>query len=136
MSFDPGEVCCRRVRAVDSDVVCSLGTGALQALSYTHDSVGNIKTISDSLTGELQSFNYDKLDRLTNTTVTNGPAPYGETYDYNATTGNLASNAGASYIYGDAAHKHAATSAGGNTYTYDANGNPSINSGQACSPGG
>jgi YD repeat-containing protein len=42
---------------------------------------------------------------------------------YDGSTGNLASKAGVSYTYGDASHAHAVTTAGSDTFTYDANGN-------------
>ena len=46
-----------------------------------------------------------------------------ESYTYNATTGNLSIKGGLSLLYTDISHAHAVTSAGGNTYEYDANGN-------------
>ena len=57
--------------------------------------------------------------------MTGGPAPYSESYAYNATTGNLEIKAGVGYTY-DANHPHAVTIAGGNNYGYDANGNQII----------
>jgi RHS repeat-associated protein len=47
-----------------------------------------------------------------------------QNYTYNPDTGNLASNSGVSYTYGDNAHKHAVTgTSSGNIYSYDQNGN-------------
>ena len=102
----------------------STGT-QLQNSTYNYDSVGNIETIVDSLSGpQTQTFQYDALDRLTNSSVTGGTnGLYTEGYTYNGTTGNLASKNSATYTY-SATHKHAATSlSNGNTYGYDANGN-------------
>ena len=70
-----------------------------------------------------QVLGYKALDRLTSATVTGGFAPYTENYAYNATTGNLVSKGKTTLSYNDAAHVHAATAAGSNTYAYDANGN-------------
>jgi len=68
-----------------------LSVGTLENFAYTYDPVGNITQIQDAVTSETQAFGYDARDRLTSATVTNGPAPYSESYTYNPTTGNLAS---------------------------------------------
>jgi RHS repeat-associated protein len=52
-----------------------------------------------------------------------GEGNYNESYGYNSATGNLDAKAGVTLQYTDSNHKHAVTSAGGNNYTYDANGN-------------
>jgi hypothetical protein len=43
-----------------------------------------------------------------------------KTYGYNSATGNLDAKAGVALTYNDSAYKHAVTSAGTNTYLYDA----------------
>lgn len=101
----------------------SITAGTLQNFNYIYDANGNVKTISDSITGESQSFGYDTLNRLTDSTVANGPVPYSETYTYDNATGNLVSNGISQLVYNDPLHIHAATNAGENTYGYDANGN-------------
>jgi len=74
------------------------------------------------------------LDRLTSAQASGGTGgTYGpETYAYDPATGNLASKAGVSYSYaaqgagcpsGGLSKAHAVTSAGSNTYCYDATGN-------------
>ncbi|PKN91158.1 MAG: hypothetical protein CVU44_20570 [Chloroflexi bacterium HGW-Chloroflexi-6] len=103
----------------------SLVTGGLQNLSYQYDQVGNIDQIYDSTTAnETQSFEYDALDRLTRWTLSHpNQTTQEEIYTYDLLTGNLASKAGESLIYGDPNHAHAATTMGDNTYIYDLNGN-------------
>jgi RHS repeat-associated protein len=75
---------------------------------------------------QTQTFHYDDIDRLEDAVAsggTGGTYPT-EAYDYNETTGNLATKAGVTYTYGNSNHPHAVTSlSNGNTYSYDANGN-------------
>jgi YD repeat-containing protein len=101
----------------------STSVGTIQSLGYIYDAAGNIRTITDAIDGETQSFSYDSLNRLVSATATNGSAPYSETYGYNNLTGNLENKGGVSLEYNDPLHRHAATNAGGNTYSYDSNGN-------------
>jgi YD repeat-containing protein len=60
-------------------------------LEYSYDNAGNITQIvnTDSST-EMQTYGYDALNRLTQASVTGGPAPYSESYTYDPTTGNVA----------------------------------------------
>ncbi|HEV2125563.1 MAG TPA: hypothetical protein VGW38_22655, partial [Chloroflexota bacterium] len=83
---------------------------------HSYDAVGNVTSTNDVVNSETINYGYDDLDRLTS-----AGAPLNESYAYN-TIGNLTSKNGQAYTYGDAAHKHAVTSASGFTFTYDANG--------------
>ena len=95
----------------------------LQNMTYAYDPVGNILSITDALAGpQTQTFTYDSLYRLLSATVTGGPAPYTETYAYDAATGNLINKAGQILQYNDPAHAHAVTDMAANAYAYDANG--------------
>jgi RHS repeat-associated protein len=87
-----------------------------------------VLTITDYKAGgtQTQTFGYDNLDRLTSAVASGGTGgTYSlKNYAYNPDTGNLSSNAGVNYTYGDSAHKHAVTStSNGNSYGYDQNGN-------------
>jgi RHS repeat-associated protein/CSLREA domain-containing protein len=105
----------------------TMSAGSFQNLGYVYDAAGNIRAILDTVTNEIQSFEYDTLHRLTSAAATNGPAPYAEAYAYDAATGNLAMKNGIAYTYGDSAHAHAVTSlSNGNSYQYDANGNQTM----------
>jgi len=58
----------------------------IQGLSYTYDSVGNIKSIVDTLTYKLETFDYDDLDRL----IQAGDSAYNLKYQYDS-IGNMTS---------------------------------------------
>jgi RHS repeat-associated protein len=94
----------------------------LQKLAYTYDLAGNVQTLTDSAnSGQVQSFGYDWLDRLTSAaTNAAGVGQYSHTYAYNA-IGNITSYNGNAYTYG--AKPHAVTTAFGNAYGYDGVGN-------------
>jgi len=96
-----------------------------QYLEYDYDAAGNVTSLKDyNNAGQVQSFTYDHLDRLT-AAQTNGVGadPYNYTYQYN-TIGNITSFQGTAYGYTDSAHKHAVTTLGGvQKYWYDQNGN-------------
>lgn len=97
-------------------------------LRYVFTNGGNVQTLVDAINGN-QDFSYDALDRLTMAT-----GPYGAggatttlSYDYDE-IGNLTFNTQVGvYAYptsgASSVRPHAVTTAGANTYTYDANGN-------------
>ncbi|HDQ74236.1 MAG TPA: RHS repeat protein, partial [Chloroflexi bacterium] len=106
-----------------------------ESLAYTYDPVGNVTRIEDhrviGSVAQVQTFQYDDLDRLVHAEA-NGfghVAGYTHAYGYDA-VGNIVHFAGASYRYEDPAHVHAVTvveRAGGvERYGYDANGNMTL----------
>jgi RHS repeat-associated protein len=102
----------------------------IQALAYGYDNAGNITTIADALLGpQTQTFTYDSLNRLSTAQATGGShGLYNETYNFydtpgNNYTGNLENKGDTTLQYTDSSHVHAVTSAGNNSYQYDANGN-------------
>ena len=98
-----------------------------QNLAYQWDTVGKLtqrQDVSQSLT---EIFTHDTLDRVTGSTR-NGASNLTVGYD---AAGRITTKTGAgTYSYGDAAHPHAATAAGTQTRTYDANGNVATLNGQ------
>jgi len=104
-------------------------TQTLQDLNYTFDNNGNITQIVDNLTSNIRSFTYDALDRLTEAQnlpdINGGYTTYQYEYD---PIGNMTKKGpvyNLTYMtYGEGtAGPHAVTTAGANTYLYDANGN-------------
>ena len=101
----------------------------IQDLSYDFDKLGNLKKRSDLRQDREESFLYDGLNRLTTTTLTDTGAGGGTlsatTYGYDL-IGNITTKSDVTGTYGygaSGAGPHAVTSAGGRTYSYDANGN-------------
>lgn len=111
---------------------CTIAIGNFQTLTYDYDNgqlgVGNITSITNTANGN-QTFAYDDLDRLTSTT-----GPYGTggatatlSYAYDQ-IGNMTSNSKlGTYTYpasgAASVRPHAVSTAGPNSYGYDANGN-------------
>lgn len=105
------------------------GTGnAVQNLSYVYDSIGNLTSRSDGVTGGAgtESFGYDALNRLTTRN--------GATYVSYDELGNITwkSDVG-NYSYPAAGQPrpHAVTQAGSTAYGYDANGNMASRAGRS-----
>ncbi len=100
-----------------------------QNLNFAYDAVGNVLCVTDGSNGaNTQSFSYDHLNRLVGAHLGScNPGTYEMTYSYNE-IGNMTSNSQVgSYTYpasgASSVRPHAVTSAGPNTYAYDANGN-------------
>jgi RHS repeat-associated protein len=109
--------------------------------TYSWDPAGNIQQIKD-VSGPkpvATCFGYDGLNRLNHSWTTyqtdcsdgssegvhDGPAGYNQSWTYSP-DGNLTSETTLghtkNYTYGDAAHPHAVTKAGADSFKYDANG--------------
>jgi RHS repeat-associated protein len=113
------------------------GTGnAVQNVSYTYDTIGNLKTRNDALTGVNASYGYDNLNRMLTETRQGGGVGSAQTitwvYD---DLGNITSRSDVgTYAYNasgpSSVRPHAVTSVTGSvngqvspSYNYDANGN-------------
>ena len=115
-----------------------LFSGAIQDLSYHWDTLGNLtdRTEQSGNKNLSETFGYDGLNRLTSYRVdgqsTNGQSTKTVTYD---ALGNIVNKSDVgNYSYGAGnAGPHAVTSAGGATYSYDANGNNTSGDGRSIS---
>lgn len=102
----------------------NLVTSGIQDLSYTHDYVGNIKTITDGLSSLTESFTYDDLDRLTQA----GDSTYQRAYQYDSVGDMISSQKDGkpiTYSY-DSSSEHAVS---GMTVPFPVVGSFVINSG-------
>ena len=106
----------------------------LQDLSYDFDANGNIIELVNNLVSNIREFEYDELDRLTqasNIETDSGFTTMNYSYD---PIGNMTYKSDVGFMtYGTNAGPHAVTSAGGYTFTYDANGNMLTNRGKIMS---
>jgi RHS repeat-associated protein len=94
--------------------------GNLRYRGYQWDLADNLTQRSDLVQNVTEAFSYDALDRLTGSSLNGAP---NLSVDYDA-AGNVTrkSDVG-SYGYSDVARRSAVTSAGAETFGYDANGN-------------
>lgn len=114
------------------------GTTTYQDLAYQWYVIGNLYTrasnpTTDNVNTLSETFAYDLHNRLLSSAVTNaaGPQPaltqaydsVGDIMCKSDVVGSACTVGSTGYTYGGTAGPHAVTAAGGNTYTYDANGN-------------
>jgi RHS repeat-associated protein len=131
-SYFPGKP---RLKSIVTDLVTESGTTPVQELAYEFDARLNLTSRTDALQvkHKTERFRYDRLERLTCAyfSVQENPfAPCASSYDY-APNGNLTFKSDVGVLsYGDPAHPHAVTSAGGGSFGYNAVGN------QVTRPGG
>ncbi len=100
------------------------GATTLQNLVYTRSLVGQVSQVTSPFAGEGWSYGYDALDRLTAATSLSSTA-HSQSFLYDA-VGNLTLNSRVgTYAYPapGTPRPHAVTTAGANSYQYDANGN-------------
>ncbi|MFV1872342.1 MAG: RHS repeat-associated core domain-containing protein [Oleiphilus sp.] len=104
------------------------GNNDLYDMTYEFNAVGNIKKRIDALQQDMtEEFEYDDLDRLTDSAIYGGPSGVShlaKSYSYDD-LGNITSKSDVgSYSYNGCGNRpHAVCNAGGTAYSYDANGN-------------
>ena len=102
------------------------GGASIQNLSFAFDPLGNLTERQDLMRDRSESFTYDGLNRLLTSSLTDSATAAtlnATSLSYDA-LGNITSKSDVgSYLYGqNGAGPHAVTTAGSNTYSYDANG--------------
>jgi RHS repeat-associated protein len=118
-------------------ITTSNGSTNLQALTYGFDADGNRTSVTSSSSNnsdESWTYGYDELHRVTSAVDTSNSA-YSQSFTFNA-AGNIVSNSRVgSYTYpaqgAGSVQPHAVTTAGGNTYAYNANGQMTSRAGTA-----
>ncbi len=114
-------------------------SGSVQNFNYSYDMLGQLLTRSDANSAMAESFTYDALNRLVQSTVNLSPSPLVKTFLYSV-TGNLLSKSDVGTYYyptPGSPRSHAVTSISGSnlntTFTYDANGNQTSGAGRTIS---
>jgi YD repeat-containing protein len=100
------------------------GSAVLQQLEYARDFEGKIASVTSNIGTESWNYAYDALHRLTSATNL-GDASFSQQFHYDP-TGNMTWNSlvgDYSYPATGSPHPHAVTTAGSQSYSYDANGN-------------
>jgi hypothetical protein len=109
------------------DTGANLLSPTVQRLEFTWDEVGNVTSRQNHLISRTESFQYDSLNRLTQSQVSGQTAV---TVGYSA-GGRITSKTGVgSYTYNAGSRPYAVTSAGGCSYGYDAGGRMTSRCGQ------
>jgi len=103
-------------------------SGNVQHLSYDYDTLGNMISRSDLNQSINETFGFDDLNRLTNSTV--GSQVNSLTYD---SIGNITFKTGVGNYQYTGASPHAVSQAGNIQYGYDANGNMTSGDGRTLS---
>jgi len=103
-------------------ILTTTGGSAVQDLVYAYDDRLNLSQRTDLHQGKTEHFKYDRLDRLKCAEVAPSLPYCIDVYIY-APNGNILSKPGVGAYGYHPDQPHAATSAGGNTYSYDEVGN-------------
>ena len=116
-----------------TNLLATANNEGMDLLTYTYDSMGNIKTVKSG--SKLETYTYDSLNQLVRVDSQRENKSITYTYDnrgnllerkeYAYTTGTLGTaTKTVSYAYGDSTWKDLMTSYSGQTITYDTIGNP------------
>jgi len=98
------------------------GNGTLQSLDYQWDDLGNLTYRRDNNVNKTESFDYDNLNRVTQSRISGGQTT---DIDYN-NLGNIIYKTGVGIYHYQSSRSHAVTQVTGeraNSYQYDASGN-------------
>jgi len=106
------------------------GATTIQDVLYSRDATGQIGQVTSTAAGESWLYGYDSARRLVEATNLDSPG-LSRSYAYDAIDNLIYKSDLGAYTYGGAgAGPHAVTAAGGNSFTYDANGNMSAGAGR------
>jgi RHS repeat-associated protein len=105
---------------------------SLQNLNYGWDLSGNLQQRQDLRQSLTEVFTLDAMNRIKTATLNSTPT-LSMAYDAAGNIMNKSDVSASNYVYGDAAHPHAVTTAGSWALAYDANGNMSSRAGSALS---